>query len=176
MENQGESEFLVAIFWVYRSMMITVSLLFSFSSIKTKMSEKTENYRLQGIGSFHVGKEGACPDAVDICCTHTNDVIVVGSQGMAIFDGNGSLKVGTNKDSPFPVTRVSMTVHGTVVIDNRAGKYQQINCKKCQEVLEFCAIQRRSYGGDLNSSFCLLSTCTCKRDTGISITQEEVKM
>ena len=138
------------------------------------MSGKTEDCCLQAIAGFSVSEEGACPGAEDICCTQTNNIIVVGSKGMAIFDDKGSLKKGINIYSNKKVTRVSMNTQGVAVMDNiqppRKG-----DCEKCKDVLQVDLVRCDTYSGVLGHFSCLLSSCLCKRDTGISITKEEVE-
>ena len=135
------------------------------------MSGETEDCCIKEIESFSVWEKGACPFAEDVCCTNTDDVIVGGRYGMAIFDGKGKLKHGTC-DSNFKVTRVSMDTEGIIVMDwgSRAQNYK---CDRCQQTCQIWPVTCKDHSGITKCNI-LLTTCTCCRDKGICITKEEV--
>ena len=138
------------------------------------MSGKTEDCCLEQIKGFPVSEEGACPGAEDICCTQTNDIIVVGSKGMAIFDDKGSLKKGINMKSPFKATRVSMNTQGIVMMDNIKLPNPGY-CQKCKMRPEVDLIRCDAFSAGLGNSSCILSTCPCTGNKDISITKPELE-
>ena len=149
-----------------------IVIFFSFPRTKTKMSAEAGDCCLNEIASFNVEGTNASELAEDVCCTHTDDVIVGGKNGMAIFDGNGKLKYGTPWDYPFKVTRVSMDTEGIIVMD-REYKVRNSKCDRCHRVCKIEPVHCKDHSGDSKGIF-VLSTCTCDRDKGIRITKEEV--
>ena len=138
------------------------------------MSGEKEDCCIKEVASFSVWEEGRCPLAEDICCTHTDDVIVGGKKWIAIFGGNGEIKHGIPWKDRLQGNRVSMDTEGIIMMDKKdTAQDFKPTCDSCQQLCQIDLVQCQNHSGIYTDSF-LLSTCTCKTNKGICITKGEV--